>query len=244
VSTATRSVCFFCFVFLVPRSRNAENQTVVVPGTKIHGGPGLASASTAVLPTEDPTAQCVHRGPDRSRLRTFSRPTSSHCAAKWSMQATPVLFDSDFPCARNSPKPRLVALIIVRLPNKEPSASQAEGLKCAKHAACLPQLASLPGSPPKFEMLSRTHSSPAIRSSWPALPTGYFSLKPPSRCSQKRSNGGLRQPIRHSAQGQSDLRLNVLTPGLRQKLPVMVYIHGGGFTQGSDTLTLTYEATA
>lgn len=32
--------------------------------------------------------------------------------------------------------------------------------------------------------------------------------------------------------------LNVLTPGLRGKRPVMVYIHGGGFTGGSSLLTL------
>ena len=34
------------------------------------------------------------------------------------------------------------------------------------------------------------------------------------------------------------LVLNVLTPGLRGKRPVMVYIHGGGFTGGSGALTL------
>lgn len=34
------------------------------------------------------------------------------------------------------------------------------------------------------------------------------------------------------------LVLNVLTPGLRGKRPVMVYIHGGGFTGGSGVLTL------
>ena len=34
------------------------------------------------------------------------------------------------------------------------------------------------------------------------------------------------------------LVLNVLTPGLRGKRPVMVYIHGGGFTAGSSALTL------
>src|SRR4051812_34873152 len=34
------------------------------------------------------------------------------------------------------------------------------------------------------------------------------------------------------------LVLNVLTPGLRGKRPVMVYIHGGGFTSGSSALTL------
>ncbi|HWB32107.1 MAG TPA: carboxylesterase family protein [Acidobacteriaceae bacterium] len=39
-------------------------------------------------------------------------------------------------------------------------------------------------------------------------------------------------------QSENCLVLNVLTPGLRGKLPVMVYIHGGGFTQGSAALTL------
>ena len=34
------------------------------------------------------------------------------------------------------------------------------------------------------------------------------------------------------------LVLNVLTPGLRGKRPVMVYIHGGGYTGGSGLLTL------
>lgn len=34
------------------------------------------------------------------------------------------------------------------------------------------------------------------------------------------------------------LVLNVLTPGLRGKRPVMVYIHGGGLTSGSSLLTL------
>jgi para-nitrobenzyl esterase len=34
------------------------------------------------------------------------------------------------------------------------------------------------------------------------------------------------------------LNLNVLTPGLRGKRPVMVYLHGGGLTSGSSALTL------
>src|SRR5205807_4105436 len=34
------------------------------------------------------------------------------------------------------------------------------------------------------------------------------------------------------------LLLNVLTPGPRGKRPVMVYIHGGGFTGGSSLLTI------
>ena len=38
------------------------------------------------------------------------------------------------------------------------------------------------------------------------------------------------------------LVLNVLTPGLRGKRPVLVYIHGGGFTGGSSVLTLFADA--
>ncbi len=38
------------------------------------------------------------------------------------------------------------------------------------------------------------------------------------------------------------LVLNVLTPGLRGKRPVMVYIHGGGFTGGSSHLTVFADA--
>jgi para-nitrobenzyl esterase len=53
-------------------------------------------------------------------------------------------------------------------------------------------------------------------------------------------SGGRANPAELTLELQSEncLVLNLLTPGLRQKLPVMVYIHGGGFTQGSDTLTL------
>jgi para-nitrobenzyl esterase len=53
-------------------------------------------------------------------------------------------------------------------------------------------------------------------------------------------SGGRANPAELTLEPQSEncLVLNVLTPGLRQKLPVMVYIHGGGFTQGSNTLTL------
>jgi para-nitrobenzyl esterase len=39
-------------------------------------------------------------------------------------------------------------------------------------------------------------------------------------------------------EGENCLVLNVLTPALRGKRPVMVYIHGGGFTDGSAALTL------
>ena len=50
------------------------------------------------------------------------------------------------------------------------------------------------------------------------------------------------RPDRLELAKQSDsencLVLNVLTPGLHGKRPVMVYIHGGGFTSGSSALTL------
>jgi para-nitrobenzyl esterase len=39
-------------------------------------------------------------------------------------------------------------------------------------------------------------------------------------------------------QSENCLVLNVLTPSLHGRRPVMVYIHGGGFTQGSGALTL------
>jgi para-nitrobenzyl esterase len=41
--------------------------------------------------------------------------------------------------------------------------------------------------------------------------------------------------------GENCLVLNVLTPGLKGKRPVMVYIHGGGFAIGSGALTLLSE---
>jgi para-nitrobenzyl esterase len=52
--------------------------------------------------------------------------------------------------------------------------------------------------------------------------------------------GGRADRVELSAQTDSEncLVLNVLTPGLRGKRPVMVYIHGGGFTSGSSVLTL------
>ncbi len=52
--------------------------------------------------------------------------------------------------------------------------------------------------------------------------------------------GGRPDRIQLSEQTDSEncLNLNVLTPSLHGKRPVMVYIHGGGFTQGSDVLTV------
>lgn len=52
--------------------------------------------------------------------------------------------------------------------------------------------------------------------------------------------GGRPDRVELSRQDDSEncLVLNVLTPGLRGKRPVMVYIHGGGFTSGSGILTL------
>ncbi len=52
--------------------------------------------------------------------------------------------------------------------------------------------------------------------------------------------GGRPNRVELSQQTDSEncLGLNVLTPGLRGKRPVMFYIHGGGFTGGSSLLTL------
>jgi para-nitrobenzyl esterase len=52
-------------------------------------------------------------------------------------------------------------------------------------------------------------------------------------------SGGRTDAATLAAQTESEncLVLNVLTPGHRGRLPVMVYIHGGGFTQGSGVLT-------
>ncbi len=52
-------------------------------------------------------------------------------------------------------------------------------------------------------------------------------------------SGGRSDAAALSAQTESEncLVLNVLTPGHRGRLPVMVYIHGGGFTNGSGVLT-------
>ncbi|HVW84545.1 MAG TPA: carboxylesterase family protein [Bryobacteraceae bacterium] len=52
--------------------------------------------------------------------------------------------------------------------------------------------------------------------------------------------GGRADRIELSAQEDSEncLNLNVLTPGLQGRRAVMVYIHGGGLTSGSDALTL------
>lgn len=72
------------------------------------------------------------------------------------------------------------------------------------------------------------------------------------RCVQGRGNiflhpligeyfaGGRPDRLELAKQTDSEncLVLNVLTPGLSGKRPVMVYIHGGGFTGGSSALTL------
>jgi para-nitrobenzyl esterase len=47
-----------------------------------------------------------------------------------------------------------------------------------------------------------------------------------------------RVDLARQPESESCLNLNVLTPGLAGKRPVMVYIHGGGFTGGSSALTL------
>ncbi|MBM3728869.1 MAG: carboxylesterase/lipase family protein [Acidobacteria bacterium] len=48
--------------------------------------------------------------------------------------------------------------------------------------------------------------------------------------------------LAHQDDSENCLVLNVLTPALRGKRPVMVYIHGGGFTGGSSALTLFADA--
>jgi para-nitrobenzyl esterase len=52
--------------------------------------------------------------------------------------------------------------------------------------------------------------------------------------------GGRPNRVELAQQSDSEncLVVNVLTPGLRGKRPVMVYIHGGGFSGGSSALTL------
>jgi para-nitrobenzyl esterase len=56
--------------------------------------------------------------------------------------------------------------------------------------------------------------------------------------------GGHKEELGLAQQTDSEncLNLNVLTPGLRGKRPVMVYIHGGGFTQGSGIIVLAADA--
>lgn len=52
------------------------------------------------------------------------------------------------------------------------------------------------------------------------------------------SGGRADAAITIEPKSENCLVLNVLTPALRGKRPVMVYIHGGGFAQGSGALTL------
>ena len=47
-----------------------------------------------------------------------------------------------------------------------------------------------------------------------------------------------RAELAQQPESENCLNLNVLTPGLTGKRPVMVYIHGGGFAAGSSVLTL------
>lgn len=56
--------------------------------------------------------------------------------------------------------------------------------------------------------------------------------------------GGRADRVELAQQQDSEncLVLNVLTPSMRGKRPVMVYIHGGGFTGGSSALTLFADA--
>lgn len=47
-----------------------------------------------------------------------------------------------------------------------------------------------------------------------------------------------REKLSQQPESENCLNLNVLTPGLTGKRPVMIYIHGGGFAGGSDVMTL------
>jgi para-nitrobenzyl esterase len=47
-----------------------------------------------------------------------------------------------------------------------------------------------------------------------------------------------REALSQQPESENCLNLNVLTPGLTGKRPVMVYIHGGGFVGGSNVMTL------
>jgi para-nitrobenzyl esterase len=51
-----------------------------------------------------------------------------------------------------------------------------------------------------------------------------------------------RQELAEQRDSEDCLNLNVLTTSLTGKRPVMVYLHGGGFTGGSDLLTLFADA--
>ncbi len=51
-----------------------------------------------------------------------------------------------------------------------------------------------------------------------------------------------RKELTPQRDSENCLVLNVLTPGPKGKLPVMVYIHGGGYTGGSSLLTLFSDA--
>lgn len=90
----------------------------------------------------------------------------------------------------------------------------------------------------------------------PAKPTPWTGVRDATvtgpRCVQGEGNifanpiigeyfaGGRPDRVELSRQTDSEncLGLNVLTPALHGKRPVMVYIHGGGFTGGSNVLTL------
>ena len=49
-------------------------------------------------------------------------------------------------------------------------------------------------------------------------------------------------PVKHLNQNEDCLNLNIFSPGIDKNLPVMVWIHGGGFQGGSGSLT-EYEGT-
>ena len=57
-------------------------------------------------------------------------------------------------------------------------------------------------------------------------------------CGGRKEQLGLARQI----DSENCLNLSVLTPGLKGKRPVMVYIHGGGYSQGSDIIVLAADA--
>ncbi len=89
---------------------------------------------------------------------------------------------------------------------------------------------------------------PAKVTPWPGV---RETVRPGPRCMQTGtqlfrspvigayfSGGKTRPELDQEEMSENCLALNVLTPALTGKRPVMVYLHGGGFTGGSSMLTL------